>query len=70
MVFEFLKNTMNDINEEWDSMEPERLHKQAFEFLQKEFDAWPFLPFDRVQEDLKKTNMLLILITESSLSAN
>ena len=35
-------------------MEPERLHKKAFDFLQKEFGAWPFLSFDSVEKDLKK----------------
>jgi hypothetical protein len=58
MVFDFFKKLNKEINEEWDSMEPERLHKQAFEFLQKEFDAWPFLPYDRVQKDLKKTEAI------------
>ena len=58
MVFDFFKKLNKEINEEWDSMEPERLHKQAFEFLQKEFDAWPFLPFDSVKKDLKKTEAI------------
>ena len=41
MVFEFLKKTFQDINEEWETKEmPLRLHKSAFEFLQKEFGAF------------------------------
>ena len=48
MVFGFLKKfhkeTMQTINEEWDNKEnPLNLHKQAFEFLQKEFGAFQFL---------------------------
>lgn len=59
MVFEFIKNfhkqTMKNINDEWDSMEPERLHKQAFQFLQKEFGAFQYLTLDSVTPDLKQT---------------
>ena len=50
MVFEFLKNfhreTLKNINDEWDAQEPARLHKQAFNFLQKEFGAFPNQTFN------------------------
>jgi hypothetical protein len=58
MVFDFFKKLNNKINEDWNSMEPERLHKKAFDFLQKEFGAWPFLSFDSVEKDLKKTEAI------------
>ena len=48
MVFGLLKKfhneTMKGINEEWENeVKPLNLHKQAFEFLQKEFGAFQFL---------------------------
>ena len=48
MVFGLLKKfhneTMKGINEEWENeVKPLNLHKEAFEFLQKEFGAFQFL---------------------------